>query len=68
MRKGTSGFRLQEENDGSIVIGYEDYGVNEFACGDFEQTYSLDSENALNLKHTLQVNYNGFLKDSIDTK
>ena len=66
MRKGTSGFWLQEENDGSIVIGYEDYGVSEFADGDFEQTYSLDSENALKLKRALQVNYNGSLKKMIE--
>lgn len=66
MRRGTSGFWLNEKDDGSISIGYEDYGVSEFAGSDYEQTYSLDSENALKLKHALQDTYNGSLKEMIE--
>jgi hypothetical protein len=66
MRRGTSGFWLNEKDDGSISIGYEDYGVSEFGGGDYEQTYNLDCENALRLKHALQVTYNGSLKEMIE--
>lgn len=66
MRRGTSGFWLNEKDDGSISIGYEDYGVSEFGGGDYEQTYNLDCENALKLKHALQVTYNGSLKEMIE--
>ena len=66
MKKGTSGFWIQEKNDGSLVIGYEDYGVSEFGGGDYEQTYNLDSENALKLKNVLQVTNNGSLEKTIE--
>lgn len=46
--------------------GYEDYGVSEFGGGDYEQTYNLDNENTLKLKHMLQVAYNGSLDEMIE--
>ena len=66
MRKGTSGFWLKEKDDGSISIGYEDYGVSEFGGGDYEQTYDLDIENTLKLKRVLQTTYNGSLEEMIE--
>ena len=46
MREGTSGFWLTKRKDGSLSIGYADYGVSMFGGGDFEKTYELDAQNA----------------------
>lgn len=67
MRRGTSGFWLNEKDDGSISIGYEDYDVSEFGGSDYEQTYNLDSENALKLKFmTMQTLTPIVLQELID--
>jgi hypothetical protein len=66
MKKGTSGFWLTEK-DGSISIGYEDYGVSEFGGGDFEKTYTLDKENSEKFIAALKTEYSGSLEDMIET-
>ena len=65
MREGTSGFWVTY-NDGAIKIGYEDYGVSEFGGGDFERTYSLDSENSEKLIKALCEKHCGTLEEMIE--
>lgn len=65
MREGTSGFYLTEEKDGSISIFYADYKVSEFGGGDFENTYTLDAENAKRFREALSKEHSGTLKKMI---
>ena len=46
----TSGILLEEYADGSISVGYVDYGVEFFGGDDFESFYKLNKENADKLK------------------
>lgn len=64
MREGTSGFWLEEKN-GTIAIGYADYGVSQFGGGDFEKTYYLDKENAQRFTDALKKEYEGTLKEMV---
>ncbi|MBO5850904.1 MAG: hypothetical protein J6R29_01060 [Clostridia bacterium] len=64
MREGTSGFWLEEKDDG-ISIGYTDFGVSEFGGMDFERTYYLDKENSKKFKDSLKKEYKGTLKQMI---
>ena len=66
MREGTSGFWV-EDKDNKISIGYEDYGVSQFGGGDFEKTYYLDRENSKKFVIALESEYNGSLKEMIET-
>ena len=66
MREGTSGFGLNEKQDGSISIEYVDYGVSQFGGCEFEKTYTLDSDNTTKLKLALQSTYKGSLRKMIE--
>ena len=46
----TSGILIEEKADGSIRVGYVDYGVDFFGGRDYESFYDLDSENAQKLR------------------
>ena len=65
MREGTSGFWVEERENG-LSIGYEDYGVSEFGGGDFEKTYRLDQENAQKFVTALKREYSGTLNEMIE--
>lgn len=64
MRKGTSGFWL-EETENEIRIGYTDYGVSEYGGGDYEKTYVLVGENAQKFREALASAHKGTLKQMI---
>lgn len=66
MREGTSGFWLTEREDGSISIGYVDYGVSMFGGSDFEMTYELNAENAEKFITALKKEYQGSTKEMIE--
>ena len=65
MWEGTSGFWLTETN-GTLEIGYADYGVEMFGGGDFEKTYVLDEENAKKLVTALKMTYSGSLEEMVE--
>lgn len=65
MREGTSGFWVTKTN-GSIAIGYADYGVSQFGGGDFEKTYYLDRENTKRFISALKKEYRGSLEKMIE--
>ena len=50
MDKSSSGMLLTENKDGSIIVGYVDYGVEFFGGRDYESFYELDRENADKLR------------------
>lgn len=53
MKENTSGILTAENADGSLVLGYIDYGVEFFGGGDYEVTIALDADNAKLLKASL---------------
>lgn len=59
----TSGILLEEEDDGSIRVGYVDYNVDFFDGEDYESFYALDKENADKLRaYLLGRNYSDLQK------
>ncbi len=43
-RRGTSGMIFELNNDGTLRVGYEDYGVDFFGGGDFECYYTFERD------------------------
>jgi len=66
MKEATSGFSLSYENDGSLRICYDDFGVSEFGGGDYEKSYTLDKENAEKLKAALSELLKGTLEEMME--
>ncbi len=62
MRKGSSGLMFAKNKDGSITVEVVDYGVSEFAGGDWESRYDLDEENAAILYQELKKLHTGTFK------
>lgn len=66
MCEGTSGFCLTEREDGSISIGYANYGVSIFGGSDFEMTYALNAENAKKFITAPKKEYQGSTEEMIE--
>ena len=65
MRKDTSGLLLYENADGSMELGYCDYGVGEFNGGDYDVTYRIDKGNADKLREYFSKKKGGSLKEKM---
>ena len=61
MHGNISGFWVYEDG-GKIVIGYEDYNVEEIG-GDFGMIYYFDRENSAKLTDALKKEHTGSLED-----
>lgn len=53
-----STFLYTLNQDGSVMIGYEDYDIDIFDGDDYEVTYLLDAKNFTNLLHHLNIPLN----------
>lgn len=63
MIKGT--FWLEEKEDGSIMLGCEDYDTGFYDGGDYEWIYSIDQANAEKMATILSKTHNGSLKEMV---
>ncbi|MBQ3369780.1 MAG: hypothetical protein IJG48_02040 [Mogibacterium sp.] len=63
MKKGT--FWLNENKNGGVSIGIEDYEVEAFGGCDYEWIYTFDTANTLKLIATLSANNSGSLEQMI---
>ncbi len=65
MRSNTSGLLFTQNENGSIIVEVEDYGVSEFGGRDLEIRYDLDKENAKILYEELKKIHNGTFEEML---
>ncbi|MDI9541121.1 MAG: hypothetical protein QM204_06625 [Bacillota bacterium] len=64
----TSGLFLSYNEDGSVILGYEDYGVDIFDGYDYEVNYRLDKSNFKLLCKCLNLTANERVEDLLIKK